>query len=240
MMLRKLLCCAVLATTATAALAVEKANPPPSVEIDYKLSGKRGFLHISGIGQTIWRLQEKSFTLQNSARASFFGVLQESGSEGDLIDSGLAPTRFTERRYRKDTTVTLLDHAQKRASFSDGSPTIPISIGAQDRASVVWQLAAMARAQPDKFTPNSVWTFNVAGRRDTDQWRFTVQGRETIRTGLGEMTALHLVKAPPPSSQEQQVDLWLAPGQEWYPVQIRLREPDGDYVEQVVDKITKK
>ncbi|WP_338846485.1 DUF3108 domain-containing protein [Massilia sp. W12] len=233
-----LLCAACLYGGET--LAQAAVNPPPSVEISYKVRAKRGFMSLNGVAQTVWRLQEKTFTLQNIARASFFGVLQETGSEGDWADNGLAPTRFTERRFRKDTTVTLLDHAQKKISFSEGAPSLTLRPGTQDRASVIWQIAALARAQPEKFTPNSHWNFVVAGRRDTDQWRFTVQGRETIQTGLGALNALHLVKAPPPSVQEQQVDIWLAPEQEWYPVQIRLREPDGDFVEQVVDKITKK
>jgi len=44
----------------------------------------------------------------------------------------------------------------------------------------------------------------------------------------------------PPDSKEQTLDLWLAPGLEWYPVKLRFSDGDRDYVEQTLEKITKK
>jgi hypothetical protein len=70
-------------------------------------------------------------------------------------------------------------------------------------------------------------------------WTFKVLARENINTGMGPMAALHLVKVPAPESA-QHIDLWLAPGHEWYPVKLRFSEEDGEFVQQTVDKITKK
>jgi hypothetical protein len=67
-----------------------------------------------------------------------------------------------------------------------------------------------------------------------------VVNRETVHTGQGDVNAVHLVKAPPPDSQDQQVDIWLAPSLEWYPVQVRFADSNGDFVEQTLDKISKK
>ena len=65
--------------------------------------------------------------------------------------------------------------------------------------------------------------------------------RENIRTGLGTVQAVHIVKAPPPDSKEQRVDIWLAPEREWYPVKLRFSEDDdGEFVEQTLEKIVKK
>jgi hypothetical protein len=67
-----------------------------------------------------------------------------------------------------------------------------------------------------------------------------VVGQEAVHTGQGDVTALHLVKAPPPDAKGQQVDLWLAPSLDWYPVRIRFADEDGDFVDQTLDKITKR
>ena len=62
-----------------------------------------------------------------------------------------------------------------------------------------------------------------------------------MSTGLGDVAAIHLVKAPPPDKKGQQVDLWLAPSLEWYPVKVTFADADGcDYVEQTLQKIVKK
>jgi hypothetical protein len=38
----------------------------------------------------------------------------------------------------------------------------------------------------------------------------------------------------------QQVDLWLAPSLDWYPVRVRFNDPDGDFVDQTLEKVVKK
>jgi hypothetical protein len=116
----------------------------------------------------------------------------------------------------------------------------PLKGGEQDRSSVSWQLAAVARAAPDKFVPGSEWTFFVAGRRDADPWTFKVIGHDSVRTGLGAVDALHLVRLPPPDSKDQKLDIWLAPGHEWYPVRVRFTDSDDEFVDQTLEKIVKK
>jgi hypothetical protein len=38
----------------------------------------------------------------------------------------------------------------------------------------------------------------------------------------------------------QQVDLWLAPSLDWYPVRVRFNDNDGDFVDQTLEKVVKK
>ena len=80
----------------------------------------------------------------------------------------------------------------------------------------------------------------MAGRHDAEPWTFKVVKDDKVATGLGEVAAIHLVKAPPPDKKGQQVDLWLAPSLEWYPVKVTFADEDGDYVEQTLQKIVKK
>ena len=61
-----------------------------------------------------------------------------------------------------------------------------------------------------------------------------------MATGQGEVQAIHLIKTPPPNKKGQQVDLWLAPSLEWYPVKVTFADDDGDYVEQTLQRIIKK
>jgi hypothetical protein len=82
--------------------------------------------------------------------------------------------------------------------------------------------------------------FFVAGRRDAEQWTFKVIRRETVRTGLGQVDAVHLVRLPPPDSKDQTLDIWLSPSHEWYPVRVRFTDSDDEFVDQTVEKITKK
>ena len=88
--------------------------------------------------------------------------------------------------------------------------------------------------------PGSEWAFFVAGTHDAEPWVFKVVNQETVATGQGLVEAVHLVKAPPPDKKGQQVDLWLAPSLEWYPVKVTFADEDGDYVEQTLQKIVKK
>jgi hypothetical protein len=57
---------------------------------------------------------------------------------------------------------------------------------------------------------------------------------------LGEVDAVHVMRAPPPGSRDQSLDIWLAPGHEWYPVKLRFTDNDRDYVEQTLERIVKK
>jgi hypothetical protein len=80
----------------------------------------------------------------------------------------------------------------------------------------------------------------VAGRRDAEAWTFKVVKREALKTGMGTLQAVHLVRAPQADTKDQRLDLWLAPGLEWYPVKLRFSEDDGEFVEQTLEKVVKK
>jgi hypothetical protein len=44
----------------------------------------------------------------------------------------------------------------------------------------------------------------------------------------------------PPDSKGQHLDIWLAPSMEWYPVRLRYTDSDTEFIEQTLQKITKK
>lgn len=213
---------------------------PPPADLAYEVKAHLKGFTLSGESQVSWRSGEGRYTIVASTRASLVGKLIENRSEGSIDAFGIAPDVFTEKRIRKPGFTTTFNRGAQSITFSESGVRHPIKGGEQDRASVQWQLAALARANPDKFVPGSEWRFVVAGRRDADTWKFRVVSKQTIHTGMGELSTVHLRKLPVPKAGEQTVDLWLAPSLGWYPVQLRLTEDNGEYVEQTLQKLTKR
>lgn len=220
--------------------AIAMAAPAPSADLHYKVSARQKGFTIDGDGLVQWRAAEGKYSLAVQMSAGIFGKLHEQRSDGTTGADGLAPSTFYEKRFRKDATTTTFDRKTRQVHFSSDVPPAPLKEGEQDRASAQWQLVAMARAAPGKFTPGSEWKFPVAGRRDVQTWTFRVVGQEPVKTGMGDVLAVHLVKSPPPDSKDQAVDLWLAPSLEWYPVRLRFVEADGEFVDQRLEKMTRK
>ncbi len=222
-------------------VAIKRAfSLPPSVDLSYQIKARQKGFSISGDAQVSWRVADGKYTLHTDSRAMILGSLLANRSEGAIDAFGIAPAEFHEKRFRKEASTTTFDRAAKTISFSESKVRYPILGGEQDRTSVPWQLVAVARAAPDKFVIGSEWTFFVAGRRDAEPWTFKVVKHETIRTALGEVAAVHIVKRPPPDSKDQQLDIWLAPSMEWFPVRLRFEDGEGEFVDQAIDKITRK
>jgi hypothetical protein len=239
---------AIAATTATSASAAKSDYPvakratslPPSADLSYAVKGSNHGFPLAGTGTIAWRQGEGSYSLHTEARSSLFGKVLEQRSEGTLDGYGLAPATFYEKRFRKDPTTTRFDRDTRRIEFEDGKVSYAIRGGEQDRSSVTFQLATLARATPEKFTPGSEWTFFVAGRRDGEPWTFRVVGTENLEiAALGEQKVLHFSRKQV-GGHEQQVDLWLAPDLDWYPARILLKEEDGDSFEQLLEKVNRK
>jgi hypothetical protein len=216
-----------------------KFNLPPSADLSYAISAQQSGLQLSGNALMKWNASDSKFTIDTETRAILVGKILDAKSEGDIDDFGLAPIRFTEKRFRKDATTTSFNHDSKLISFSTNADTYPIKGGEQDRNSAIWQLIAVARGAHGKFREDTEWAFFVAGQHDAEVWSFKVDKQENIRTRMGNMSAVHVVKVPAADSKGQQVDIWLAPSLEWYPVRLRFTEPNGDYVEQVLESVAK-
>jgi hypothetical protein len=238
-----LLACAILALPASAAeraATKHKVNLPPSAELAYSIRAKQSGLTLDGSTLLQWRAADSRFSIATETRAALVGKILDAKSEGTVGEYGLAPTVFTEKRFRKPQSTTTFDRQTNTISFSKSDQTYPIKGGEQDQSSAIWQLAAIARAAPAKFKSGSVWTFFVAGQKDAEPWAFKVIKQEQIKTPLGDMHAVHIARMPAPDSKGQQLDIWLAPSLEWYPVRLRFTEPDNDSIEQVLQKVAKK
>ena len=241
-----LLACTAITASAAAAddhPAVKRPfDLPPPVDLAYSISARQRGFTLSGDATITWRTGDGKYAVNADARVSLLGKFSESRSQGTIDAYGLAPSEYTDKRFRKDATTATFERDRKQITFSDGKESYPIKGGEQDRVSVSWRLVAIARAAKDKFRPGSEWTFFVVGPRDADPWTFRVVGREKVQAGaaIGEVEAVHVLRAPPPGSHGQALDIWLAPSQEWYPVKLRFVDNDKDTVEQTLERITRK
>jgi len=235
-----------LCGTAAAANAEHPSNRyatslPPSALLHYAIKADRSGLTLAGEATVNWQLGEDrsgpTYSVTTETRAAIFGKILEANSHGIIDKFGLAPLQYDEKPRNKTGTHTRFDRDTQQITFSSSEESYPILGGEQDRTSVVWQLVSLARASPTKFVPKSEWTFFVAGRRDAEKWTFTVEEKVTLATPMGNIPTIHLIKAPPPDSKDQRLDIWLAPGMAWYPVRLKFSDADGDTIDQQLDQI---
>ncbi len=228
---------------AATAQAENAFNLPPSAELHYQLKAKQKGIPVSGEANVKWQLSEsngkQNYSVITETRVMLFGTILDASSYGSIDDYGLAPDKFVEKRFGKRESVTRFDRSAKTITFTESKTSYTIKGGEQDRTSAAWQLVALARAAGEKFKAGSEWKMFVAGRHDADPWSFKVTGTETLMTALGEQLTIHILKAPPPDSKEQQLEIWLAPKLEYYPVRLKFTDADGDNIDQLIETIKK-
>lgn len=213
---------------------------PPSADLVYNIKARQKGFTLGGDAIVNWRAGNGRYSFHSDTRAQFLGSMIDDRSEGSIDSFGLAPNLFTEKRVRHDPWTTTFERGRNIISFTESKVTYPIKGGEQDRSSVLFQLAGMARAAPESVVAGAEWKFFVAGRRDADVWTFRVVKPEVVQTGIGKVDAIHLIRLPPPDSKDQTLDIWLAPSKEWYPVRIRFTDNDDEYVDQTLQSINKR
>lgn len=218
--------------------ASHKLNPPPSADLDYTIQAKQKGLQLNGSAQVQWQTDGRHYSVTTETRASLLGKILEAKSEGSIDRFGLAPDSSTEKRFHKAQTTTTFNRQSGKITFSASDASYPIKGGEQDRNSVTWQLVTLARS--GQLKSGSTVPVFVAGQKDADPWSFKIGKQEKISTPLGVLNTLQISKVVQNAGKDQKVELWLAPAREWYPVRIRFTEPDGDFIEQTIEKITPK
>ena len=186
-----------------------RMSPAPPARIDYQ-TGDGGSAHLT------WRTDGSSYRIEVD------GILGELDSEGGLDDGGLAPLRASEPAGPGRAT-TEFDRARGVIVSQLGARRAQLAGGAQDRASLLLQLAGMGRANPDQL--RGVLDFWIGAAGGARQERYEVMGKEMVETGIGTLETLHLAQLAPEGAPR--LELWLAPGHDWVPVQLRLTMPDG-------------
>jgi hypothetical protein len=226
--------CALMLAPSLAAAAL---NMPPSAQLEYSIRAKQSGLALSGRATIQWQVDHARYLVIGETSAMLVGKILDERSEGSVDAHGLQPSSYTEKRFRKPASVTSFDRAAGNVRFGRSQKLEKLQVGEQDRASALWQLIATLRSEKKAPKLGMSWRFPVAGQEDSDPWTFVFQGRERLKTSLGELDTLHLVRQQS-HPNDRRLDIWLAPGMEWYPVRLRF-EDDGnnEYIEQFLEGI---
>lgn len=211
-----------------AAVPPHAAAVPQPARLRYEVQAQARGLALRGQAELHWQHDGSSY----EARLQMGGPLlptRVQTSSGRITPQGLEPGRFSDR-YRSEQATHFL-REQGKLVFSNNRPEAALLAGAQDRLSVVLQLAAMLAGDPAHYPPGSAIAIPTAGTRDSESWVFTVEGEEDLKLPGGALRGLRLQRLPR-KEYDYKLELWLAPGMDYAPVRLRLTYPNGDWVDQ--------
>jgi hypothetical protein len=215
------------AAAAAAAAPGDKFNVPPSGELRYDtlVNGV-----MNQIGNIHWTNDGQHFQMIVSIPLPFVGPYVYS-SKGHIDRFGLAPEQYSEQRGRRAADVTIFNRETKQLVYTRTPNNQPLADGAQDRFSVVMQLASLVRGAPDTYKPGVVRQFNVADNDSSEIWPIETVGDENVQTPDGNVEARHFTRLPRRDGDRRKLDFWLSPAIGWLPVRILQTEPNGMQIE---------
>ena len=202
---------------------------PGSVRLRYAVTGKSRGQSWNVDGELNWRQDGERYeaTLEYSAPLL---PSRSQTSSGRLRADGLEPFRFSDKG-RGSEQAAHFERDTRTLIFSNNAPEQPLLPGTQDRLSVFMQLASLLAADPGKFPAGSAITVQTAGTRDSQPWRFAVEGDESLDLPGGRVATRKLARQPG-GEYDIRVELWLGIGMDYVPVRIRLTQSNGDFVDQ--------
>lgn len=207
-----------------AAAGTAAARIAPSMRLRYAVSGRTREQVIAGQAELVWRHAGTRY--EATLTQEGHGLTRRSQhSAGQLTAQGLAPERYAARARHEEAVH--FEHASGRAVFSANRPAAALQAGAQDRLSLLLQLGARIAAQPQAHPPGTHLEIQTATTRDALVWRFRIERREELALPGGALSTLRLVRLPL-GTFEPELEVWLAPAQDYAPVRIRLTQPAGD------------
>ncbi len=178
-----------------------------------------------------WQQDGEKYALGLTASLLFIDVFKW-GSTGLMSPTGLLPERFSDKRYRKSEVAAHFDRVQGKIIFSANTPEAALLAGAQDRISVIWQIAGMLAADPKLYPPGNTFSLQTVSATEAEPWLFTVNEPETLNLESGSQIALRLTRNPR-REFDQKIELWFASSMNYLPARFRFTETNGDYVDVV-------
>jgi hypothetical protein len=183
-------------------------------------------------GTIRWSSDRDGYDMLVSVPLPFVGTFTYE-SRGRIDAFGLAPEHYIEKRGRRPEQVTTFDRTDKRIGFTRSSATLALPDGAQDRFSMVMQLASLVRGDPETYQPGVTRSFYVADDDSGELWPIETIGDESIRTAEGFLDTRHFMRLPRHDGDRRRIDVWLAPSLGWLPARIMQTEPNGSQIELV-------
>lgn len=203
---------------------------PGSVVLKYDVTGTARGLEYHANSELSFQHDGHQYQARLNVSAFLVGSRTDS-SQGTITGHGLEPQRYSLKT--RTERAAHFERDKSRISFSSNRPEAALQPGAQDRLSILLQLAAVLAADPRKQAESSQLSFQVASADSAEIWVFRVQGHEALSLPAGAMQALKLLRQPR-GEFGQTVEVWMSPQVAWLPVRIRITNANGDVVDQVL------
>lgn len=200
---------------------------PASRRLLYDVVGEARRIRYGANAELLWQQDGSSYQARLEIAAMFVPRRIQT-SAGQLTTQGLAPQRFSDRL--RSELAAHFERDKGKISFSANSPDVPLAAGAQDRLSVLMQLGSLVAGEPQRYPKGSSISLQTVGPRDADDWRFVVGQEDDLALPGGPHRALKLSRAPA-REFDLRMDVWLAADLAYLPVQLRLTQANGDFVE---------
>ena len=206
-----------------------KFSVPPSGDLQYDtfyngVRNQPGTIH--------WTSSGERYEMVVSVPLPFVGTFVYS-SHGRIDAFGLAPEQYVEKRGHRAEDISIFNRADRKIAFTRTPATLPLPDGAQDRFSMVMQLASLVRGDPAAYKPGVTRQFFVVDSDSGENWPVETIGDETIRTAQGYLETRHFKRLPRREGDQRRIDVWLAPSLGWLPARIVQTEPNGTQFELV-------
>jgi hypothetical protein len=154
-------------------------------------------------------------------------------SRGQVTREGLRPSHFEARRTAADPPSVTADfdwpNAQLVLKHNGKVESLPVTAGAQDRLSIMYQFMFMPIEKMRQVE------FAMTNGRKLDRYRYRITPDVEIDTAIGRVKTLHLVKQREPGDTTTEV--WLSMQRQLVPVKMLIVEKDGMRFDQVVQSL---
>lgn len=210
------------------------ALPPPGADLRFTATSISKGKTYNGTAQLEWSTDGRQYEARLTVRVLVFTVLSQS-SKGQLNAKGLVPDRFTDQR-RSSERAAHFDREGQRLRFSNNAPDAQLLPGAQDRLSVNFQLSALFNARPEAYTEGKALRLPVSGVDTSEVWLFQVGPVASETLPAGEVQTVRLTRSPR-KEYDRKVEVWLMPAYAHLPGRIRITEPNGDYLDMVLQDL---
>jgi hypothetical protein len=219
------------AQTTTSAASGESGPPPKfiapvSATHVYKVIVSQKGSNYSGKAVALFQNDGQRYDLSLSASQLLYSITWKS--TGLVSPEGLLPERFSDKRTLKSEVAAHFDRNTKKILFSANSPQAELEPGAQDRVSIIWQLAGLLAADPARYAPGTTLSIQTADDREAQTWIFTVNEPETINLENGSQVVWRLTRNPR-REFDRKIELWFAPSMGYLPVRFRQTQVNGDF-----------
>lgn len=179
-----------------------------------------------GQAEVLWQQDGEKYALSLTASWLMFEAIAWK-SAGLMSPQGLQPDRFSDKRFRRSEVAAHFNRNQGKIIFSTNTPEAQLESTAQDRISIIWQLAGLLAAEPARYPPGTTLSVQAVDATEAQTWLFTVNEPETLNLDNGAQIALRLTRNPR-REFDRKVELWFAPALGYLPVRFRQTHANGN------------